>query len=110
MSLAPCRFSAGRVESQGIHLLISQSGNVYQAWILTFIMRMTSLCLQLLQHRFVDWTKLSTPSLVLGTLTDLPRSKSLWQTPKYFIRDHDRTFGPCFAQVAYTRGIKVGGY
>jgi hypothetical protein len=44
--------------------------------ILTFITRMTSLCLQSLQHRFVDWTKQSTTSLVLGTLTDLPRSKS----------------------------------
>jgi putative transposase len=44
--------------------------------ILTFITRMTSLCLQSLQHRFVDWTKPSTTSLVLGTLTDLPRSKS----------------------------------
>jgi hypothetical protein len=32
MSLAPCRFSGGRVESQGIHLLISQRGNVYHAW------------------------------------------------------------------------------
>ncbi len=44
--------------------------------ILTFIKRMTSPCLQSLQHRFVDWTKPSTPSLVLGTLTDLTRSKS----------------------------------
>src|SRR6266700_2712561 len=32
MSLAPCRYSGGRVESQGIHLLISQRGNVYHAW------------------------------------------------------------------------------
>jgi putative transposase len=44
--------------------------------ILTFIKRMTSLCLQSLHHRFVDWTKPSTPSLVLGTLTDQACSKS----------------------------------
>jgi transposase InsO family protein len=29
------------------------------------------------------------------------------QTPKYLIRDHDRKFGPCFARVAATSGIKV---
>jgi putative transposase len=44
--------------------------------ILTFIKRLTSFCLQSLHHRFVDWTTPSTPSLVLGTLTDLTRSKS----------------------------------
>ena len=44
--------------------------------ILTFIKRMTSLCLQSLQDRFVDWTKPSSTSLVLGTLNDLTRSKS----------------------------------
>jgi transposase InsO family protein len=44
--------------------------------VLTFIKRMTNPCLQSLQHRFVDWTTPSTPSLVLGTLTDLTRSKS----------------------------------
>jgi hypothetical protein len=44
--------------------------------ILTSIKRMTSLCLQSLHHRFLDWTKPSTPFLVLGTLTDLTKSKS----------------------------------
>jgi putative transposase len=44
--------------------------------ILTFIKRMTSRCLQSLQDCFVDWTKPSTTSLVLGMLTDLTKSKS----------------------------------
>ncbi len=44
--------------------------------ILTFIMRLLSFCLQSLHHRFVDWTKPSTTALLLGTLTDLSRSKS----------------------------------
>ena len=44
--------------------------------ILTFIKRSTDLCLQSLHHRFVAWTKPDTTSLLLGTLTDLARSKS----------------------------------
>jgi putative transposase len=45
--------------------------------ILTFIKRLTSLFLQSLQHRFVAWTRLGTTLLMLGTLTDLARSKSV---------------------------------
>src|SRR5215467_7842114 len=37
---------------------------------------MTSLCLQSLRHRFVDWTKPSNSSLILGAVADLARSKS----------------------------------
>jgi putative transposase len=44
--------------------------------LLIFIKQMTSMCLQSLQHRFVDWTKPSTTSLILGTVADLVRSKS----------------------------------
>ena len=44
--------------------------------ILTFIKRLTHLCFQSLHHRFVAWTKPSNTSLLLGTLTDLARSKS----------------------------------
>jgi hypothetical protein len=44
--------------------------------ILTFVTSLTRLCLQLLHHRFVTWTKPDTTSLLLGTLTDLSRSKS----------------------------------
>ncbi len=43
--------------------------------IVTFIKRMTSLCLQSLHHRFVDWTQPSITSLPLGTVTDLARTK-----------------------------------
>ena len=44
--------------------------------ILTSIKRLTDFCLQSLHHRFVAWTKPDTTSLILGTLTDLARSKS----------------------------------
>jgi len=44
--------------------------------ILTFIKQLTDICLQSLHHRFVAWTKPDTTSLILGTLTDLARSKS----------------------------------
>ena len=41
----------------------------------TCIKRLTGLCLQSLHYRFVTWTKPGTTSLLLGTLTDLVRSK-----------------------------------
>ncbi len=44
--------------------------------ILTYIKRLTGVCLQSLHHRFVSWTKPDTTSLLLGTLTDQARSKS----------------------------------
>jgi putative transposase len=45
-------------------------------YIVTFIKRLTQMCLQSLHHRFVDWTKPSNTSLMVGTVTDLARSKS----------------------------------
>ncbi len=42
----------------------------------TFIKRLISICFESLQHRFVDWTKPSSTSLTLGTVTDLVRTKS----------------------------------
>ena len=44
--------------------------------ILIFIMRLTGVWLQLVNQRFVAWTKPDTSSLLLGTLTDLARSKT----------------------------------
>ena len=44
--------------------------------ILTFIKRLTGLCLQSLHHRFVTWTKPDTTSLLLLTLIDQACSKS----------------------------------
>ena len=44
--------------------------------ILTFITRLTRFCLQSLHHRYVTWTTPGPTSLLLGTLTDLSRSKS----------------------------------
>jgi putative transposase len=44
--------------------------------ILTFVTGLTRFCLQSLHHRYVTWTKPDTTSLILGTLTDLARSKS----------------------------------
>jgi putative transposase len=44
--------------------------------ILTFITWLTRLCLRTLHHRLVAWTTPDTTSLLLGTLTDISRSKS----------------------------------
>jgi putative transposase len=45
-------------------------------WIVTFSKRLTRICFQSLHRRFVDWTQPSTTSFMLGTVTDLVRSKS----------------------------------
>ena len=45
--------------------------------ILLFIKHSASLCLQSLHHHYINWTKPGTAtSLMVGTLTDLARSKS----------------------------------
>src|SRR5215471_12323948 len=54
--------------------------------ILTFITRLTRLCLQSLHHRYVTWTKPNTTSLMLGTLKDLARSKSELVAENAFLR------------------------
>jgi len=41
------------------------------------------------------------------TAQQLREATPYGQTPKYLIRDHDSKFGPCFAQVAATSGIKM---
>src|SRR5712692_7412353 len=54
--------------------------------ILTFITRLTGLCLQSLHHCFIAWTKPNTTSLLLGALTDLSRSKSELVAENAFLR------------------------
>ena len=54
--------------------------------ILIFILRFTGLCLQLVNQHFVAWTKPDTSSLLLGTLTDLARSKSELVAENAFLR------------------------
>jgi hypothetical protein len=44
--------------------------------IVTFMKRLISISFQSFHHHLVDWTKPSNTSLVLGTITDLSRSKS----------------------------------
>jgi len=41
------------------------------------------------------------------TAQQLREATPYGQAPKYLIRDHDSKFGPCFARVAATSGIKV---
>jgi putative transposase len=44
--------------------------------IVTFIKQLIRFCFQSFHHHLADWTKPSNTSLVLGTMTDLSRSKS----------------------------------
>jgi putative transposase len=76
MTLAPCRFLRGRVQSKAFTRSSSQRGTSTVQRILTFVTCMTRFCLQSLHHRFVVWTKPDTTSLMPGMLTDLARSKS----------------------------------
>jgi len=41
------------------------------------------------------------------TAQQLREATPFEQTPKYLIRDNDSKFGPCFARVAATSGIKI---
>ena len=54
--------------------------------ILTFVTGLTRLCFRSLHQRFVDWTTPSTTALILGTLTDLSRSKSELVAENAFLR------------------------
>jgi len=54
--------------------------------ILPFVTKLTRVCLQSLHHRFVVWTTPDTTSLLLGTLTDLARSKSALVVENAFLR------------------------
>jgi hypothetical protein len=77
MFLAPCRFPRCQVECELHSPAHLHKGVTYTVFgILTCIKRLTSLCLQSLHQRFVVWTKPGAVSLLLGTLTDLTRSKS----------------------------------
>ena len=66
------------------HLYTGRMNTVQR--ILTCIKRLIGLCLQSLHHRFVAWTKPDTTSLLLGTLTDLARSKSELVAENAFLR------------------------
>jgi hypothetical protein len=50
------------------------------------------LCLRSLNDRFVAWTKPDTTSLILGTLTDLARSKSELVAANALLRRHHQGF------------------
>jgi putative transposase len=56
--------------------------------IFTFITRLTGLCRHSLHQRFVAWTTPNTTSLLLGTLTDLSRSKSELVAENALLRQH----------------------
>src|SRR5215467_6207141 len=96
MSLAACRFPRCWIECEmhsPVHLDKGVTYTVHE--ILTFITRLISFCLQSLHDRLVDWTKPSNTALILGTLTDLSRSKSelvaenaLLRKPLIILRRH----------------------
>jgi putative transposase len=54
--------------------------------ILTFVTWVTSLCLQSLHYRYLAWIKPDNTSLLLGTLTDLSRSKPELVAENAFLR------------------------
>jgi putative transposase len=77
LCLSSLRMSQRECRIENIHLLFFIKGKlILMNHALNSMMRLMRICLQFLQQSFRDWTKPSTTSLVLGTLTDLPRSKS----------------------------------
>jgi putative transposase len=77
MFLAPCRFPRCRLECEMHSPAHHHKGVIYTVHgILLFIKRLTSL-LRSFHHHFIHWTKPDTAtSLMVGTMTDLARSKS----------------------------------
>src|SRR5437868_13232720 len=47
------------------------------------------------------------PLLMPGSRVPLREATPYGQVPKYLIRDNESKFGPCFARVARTSGIKI---
>ena len=87
MLLAYCQFPRCRVECEIHSPAHLHKGVTYTVLgILTFIKRLTGLYLQSLHHRFIAWTKPDTISLLLGTLTDLTRSKPELVAEKALLR------------------------
>src|SRR5262245_26110842 len=70
----PISWRKGTISSIDSHFLLRGIDTVLG--ILTFMKRLTGVCLQSLHHHFITWAKPDTTSLLLGTLIDLPRSKS----------------------------------
>ncbi len=60
-----------------------------------------------LQSRKVIHVGVTRSPIDAWTAQQLREATPYGQTPKYLIRDHDGKFGPCFARVAETRGIKI---
>jgi hypothetical protein len=75
--------------------------------ILTFITRLTGLCLQSLHHRFIAWTKPNTTSLLLGALTDLSRSKSELVAENAFLRQQVIILRLCWLLGSSVRKIDI---
>jgi putative transposase len=75
--------------------------------IVTFIKRLTSMCFQSLQHRLVDWTKPSNPSLILRTLTDLARSKSELVAENALLRQQLIILSRQVKRPAYTKADRM---
>ena len=83
----PIPQKAGRIEMHSpAHLHKGVTYTVHG--ILTFIKRLTGLCLQSLHPRFVDWTKPDITSLIFGTVTDLARSRSELVAENALLRQH----------------------
>ena len=76
LSLASCLLPIIRVQFQHLISYLYIEGTSTMQRMLTFVACLTHCFLRSLHHRFVDWTKPNTTSLMLRMLTDLARSKS----------------------------------
>jgi putative transposase len=75
--------------------------------VLNSILRLMRRGLQLLQHSFRDWTKPSTTSLLLGALTDLPRSKSALVAENALLRQQLIILRRQIKRPVYTRRDRI---
>src|SRR5215472_13119062 len=75
--------------------------------ILIFILRLTDVCLQLVNQHFVAWAKPDTSSLLLGTLTDLARSKSELVAENALLRQQLIILQRLVKRPAYTKSDRM---
>ena len=77
------------------------------ACILTHLLRLKGFCLAMLHPRFVRWTKPLTPSLVLGSLADLRRSKSQLVAENALLRQQLIILSRQVKRPAFTRADRM---
>ncbi len=113
-SFTACKRRKAKVKSVVVNIshtlttTISRDGETYSMGrIFTHLLRLKGFCLDVLPPRFVRWTKPLTPSLVLGSLADLSRSKSQLVAENALLRQQLIILSRQVKRPAFTRADRM---